>query len=136
MRPYVAAIDHVVGHECAHNGNQCGLKLLDGGYKAGYAGEVEEIGTPNVCDWVKVYTQTIREACGPTYDRVTWDPTDVSVKQRTIGHECGHSVNIQHHLQTGTTNCVMYDPCPTAEPVPHVYCTQAPQDCLHKFRLH
>lgn len=78
-----------------------------------------------------IFTERIREAGPPTFDRYTWDVLDLEATLYTISHEMGHAVNLRHHY-TGTTNtCVMFHP-QTSEwqafwaNIPNDYCVTNP----------
>jgi len=123
--------------------NQKGIRMYDGGYHEDYFGLAEQVGTPNVCDWVKIYTEKIREYYAPTDNWTTWDPQDIDVKKWVIGHECGHDVNLAHHEAGAAADCVMHrwgpanqDPYDDPEQIAHTYCGDELEDCLHSFKVH
>ncbi len=114
---------------------QRAIRMLDGEDHEEFYGEAQQLGTPNGCEWVKIYT-----------DRITEDDPGglyTQMLKYVIGHECGHDVNIPHHEGdpdpqdywfAGESNCVMYQPFDWNN-IPHVYCTQD-DDCLHSWKLH
>jgi hypothetical protein len=79
-----------------------------------------------------IYTESIREAVGPTYDRYIWDERDIEVAKYTISHELGHAINLNHHFTGTNTNCVMFVPQTEAEwllwwmRIPRDYCDNNP----------
>lgn len=116
--------------------NQCGMLLQNGVYKTLQAGEVAHVGTPNVCAWAKIYIESIREMSNPTHDRTTVDTVDSAIIARTIAHELGHDVAIEHHDPlTGGSECVIREPCPVSAPVPSTFCASSP-GCRSKSQLH
>jgi hypothetical protein len=84
------------------------------------------VGTPNQMTYILLYTAEI-DADGP--DPGIWGDTDQEMLQTTIGHECAHYTNVQHHQQPA--GCVMTIPAQW-NPIPHTY----HPGCQAQFRLH
>jgi len=111
---------------------QCAIRMLDGEDHEDFYGEAQQLGTPNECEWVKIYTDAIADD----------DPGGLytQMKKCVIGHECGHDVNIPHHAPVenywyqGDPDCVMYQPFDWNN-IAHDYCTED-DDCAHSWKLH
>jgi len=79
-----------------------------------------------------IYTESIRETVGPTYDRYIWDELDIKVAKYTISHELVHAINLNHHFTGTKANCVMFVPQTEAERllwwmrIPRDYCNNNP----------
>jgi hypothetical protein len=84
--------------------------MIDGGYLLfGIFGQRipvpgTAIRTPNTTARLEIYTQGIREILGPSNDRHTDDAVDPNGIRKTIAHEAGHSVDINHYTSPDPLN--------------------------------